>query len=1213
MLSSIGGRFADREFEKKYLDWVVTTHRELKLTGIVTYDAAKKPQLEQVFVSLRIAKPNTALVVDRKTLEDFEMLLASNLGSTITLSSRDLKRSRALTKLQEHELLRIRDSLGQYDLEMTLPDQRLTKRTDIAEVLWASARSRSISTAEDVSAGRLPHLLKRSRRVAILGLPGAGKSTLLQFIALTYARERAGDPHLRQKRILKRRLETSDWRVPIFISLAGIAGSLIPKPDALRDPSIVDAIQRSLPPDLQKEGNAFRYFQNQLTHGKCIVLLDGLDEVPNEVEFKAVARAVESLAVTFRKNQFVITSRIAGWRSGVNADFSVYYVEELTREQINTFIETWYSAVERNAVVGRLEDEGGTERRARDRRAAQKADDLKKAIRENPGIGNLATNPMLLSIVALVHRSLATLPRERSMLYAECSKILLEQWDISRGVRVDDTQLKLEQKESLMRRLAIAFHTGEIGQPHGGREASRAEVERIISTVLPALGRPTDEAGRLLQRILERSGLLSERKRDTLAFAHHTFQEYFAAQYIVREQGGQEQLLKPQNALSDWWREVILLYSGLLADSSEFLALLFAAEDDLCQQRLRLSAQCLGESVEIKTVDLRARIAIAVLAVRTVGEVTEAATIQPATLDYLIKWSTTPAWYGAAALATAKTSILNNATTKLPGLCLSALHSEQPLIRSAGLGALSLLPSEMMSEELARRSVALLADEDFSVRQKAVIAIGVIARHTRGHELAGYLVDNVLQKGHPARRASLQVLQSLFELPDLRESIVKTLKLRMSTKEDPARVMAGRAFCLLYSGSDLAEVGTLLDLLEDADIGIRSAATEALRTLIGNEQIAQVVSDRMARLITASGSGQRARAMRSCGSLGPAIGMDPLVSTIRDELKDKNSSVRTAAAAGLGIAANSGKAREIVAELLAAINESDDGPFRATALRSIGALALNQVTQSVKDALLEALGETNWTFHRFAAEAISQLGPSVADPKIIQGLRRIVVGYSLIQELKHRIRGLLRLPTPPKRSRTSKSNVRRTAIRAFGAIADVTSAPEIVTTLKSLVGSHEPLGIRRVALTAFASLAKRLDATGYFSDLCKTFLNSGFPDTSVVVSFAQNLPKNVLLSEIKGLLRGADPATLTLGLRLVTAIPNDADEQIRVLLSAALRHDDKLVRITALQAAGSISDATGDDFGLDVMRAMLGDRERAVQDRAWPFVLKSNLNSGNWR
>jgi len=50
----IGGKFGFNYFEKTYLNWLVTELRELKLAGIVSTDATKKPKLEQVFVSLRV-------------------------------------------------------------------------------------------------------------------------------------------------------------------------------------------------------------------------------------------------------------------------------------------------------------------------------------------------------------------------------------------------------------------------------------------------------------------------------------------------------------------------------------------------------------------------------------------------------------------------------------------------------------------------------------------------------------------------------------------------------------------------------------------------------------------------------------------------------------------------------------------------------------------------------------------------------------------------------------------------------------------------------------------------------------------------------------------------------------------------------------------------------------------------------------------------------
>jgi len=52
----LGGRLGYRYLEKAYLNWLVTELRELKLAGIVGADAAKKPKLEQVFVSLRVGE-----------------------------------------------------------------------------------------------------------------------------------------------------------------------------------------------------------------------------------------------------------------------------------------------------------------------------------------------------------------------------------------------------------------------------------------------------------------------------------------------------------------------------------------------------------------------------------------------------------------------------------------------------------------------------------------------------------------------------------------------------------------------------------------------------------------------------------------------------------------------------------------------------------------------------------------------------------------------------------------------------------------------------------------------------------------------------------------------------------------------------------------------------------------------------------------------------
>ncbi len=470
----IGGKLAYRQFEKQYLDWLVISVRELRLTGVVTYDDVKKPQLEQVFVSVRVGEHResasamelVSLLVDyfyTKHRDILGSLERDELAEPIRarLSTLDVEQLQFVEEyvLRELELRHLFKLWVRHLYGRLRPRKKELLAAEILAELSAiihQAIDRDSASRPD-GAAQLRRILRKNQRIAILGAPGAGKTTLLQYVALTYARERAGDRKLCRRGIVKQRLRTRKWRLPLFIPLGSIASFLMePKPDGT-DRSVVDVLHQILPPDLQGEPSATKYFLDQLETGDCIVLLDGLDEVASDTEFRAVVRAVESMAVKYKDNQFLLTSREAGWRGGVGADFSVLYVNDLTDPQVQAFIDSWYDAVELNAVVGRLEDEGYAERRERQRRAARRASELKTALRENIGIRRLATNPMLLSIIALVHRSLATLPRERSKLYSECAKIMLEQWDISRGVRVEKG---------------------------GGREATRAEVEVVCSPFL---------------------------------------------------------------------------------------------------------------------------------------------------------------------------------------------------------------------------------------------------------------------------------------------------------------------------------------------------------------------------------------------------------------------------------------------------------------------------------------------------------------------------------------------------------------------------------------------------------------------------------------------------------------------------------------------------------------------------------------------------------
>ncbi len=677
----VSSRVAANDFRGQYLDWVVMECSELKLTGIVPTDETKRPTLEQVFLSLRVDRrridgdaadadtPEQSLAgVD--TFDDVRELL---------LMHGDVSAPAALSKMHS-ELA---------DLE------RGTSSANQQEAVSGWLRANATSLDAEVIADYLLRRVLRQPRVAILGGPGAGKSTLLQYLALTFARSRAGHRKLRERGVLRERLGDQPWRLPIVFRLSTVATILASATG--KRPSLAEVIVGLLPPELQAHPAAATFFVRELQRGGCIVLLDGLDEVPGDAEFRTVQDAVLGMMVAYHDNQFIITSRIAGWRGGIGHDFDIYYVNDLADRQISIFIDTWYDAVERNAVAGTLEREPEPARRRRVNRAQLRARELQQSLRENPGLRRLAVNPMLLSIIALVHRSLAQLPRERSKLYAECSKILLEQWDIAKGVRVDDTHLKLEQKEAVMRRVAIALHRGEISAGEGSREATFEAVVRIVAPLLPGMGRAAEDAAALLKQLIERSGIVVERQRGVIAFGHHTFQEYFAAEYLAAsgDVADRDFLLDPQRLWSDWWREVILLYAGRIPDCSDFVSRIYLPrEQDIFQPRLRLAAQCVHESVKSEAL-LRQAICEGALAVRLRGETAHFHQLKREVVAYLAAWSRGPEWYEHAAVAYCRR--FPGDAAMIEEQLRQALHSHDTLLRDAAAGCLPHVDDAMVA------------------------------------------------------------------------------------------------------------------------------------------------------------------------------------------------------------------------------------------------------------------------------------------------------------------------------------------------------------------------------------------------------------------------------------------------------------------------------------------------------------------------------------
>jgi predicted NACHT family NTPase len=91
---------------------------------------------------------------------------------------------------------------------------------------------------------------------------------------------------------------------------------------------------------------------------------------------------------------------------------------------------------------------------------------LARAIADSAAIRQLAGNPLLLTMMAILNRT-QDLPRDRVRLYEKCAELLLHHWKAKDALDADPVlcgaTLDFTDKRNLMLRVARAMQTSERG------------------------------------------------------------------------------------------------------------------------------------------------------------------------------------------------------------------------------------------------------------------------------------------------------------------------------------------------------------------------------------------------------------------------------------------------------------------------------------------------------------------------------------------------------------------------------------------------------------------------------------------------------------------------------------------------------------------------------------------------------------------------------
>jgi len=383
-------------------------------------------------------------------------------------------------------------------------------------------------------------------RIVVLGERGSGKSVMLRYLTATFAGNRVS-PELVTKLTLLRQETPASFLMPFYIPLGELAAQKDPLPRYLEKVCAEHGFPR-----------AARFVRQRLENGECLLLFDGLENVPAERQ-SWVIEQINNLSRDFgMRNQFIVTADLAGYRHALHG-FATLQLLGLSDEGIKEFI------------AQRFKDQ------------PEQIHGLLSLLEWTPRLNSLAANPFsLAAITAAYSKNQHTQPVRANTIYEQCTRQLLE--DAMARSRYTDPKLSsLDGLLRLLQQLAYELHIN--------RKTSLSE-EALTAFFARALAVPPDsETLRYLGQILYRSRLLIRRSRNTFGFGHIAFQEYLTAKELC----ARGELDKVLDFIGDpWWQETIILISGLV-DSQEFIKKV-ADSHTGSEHAIFVAAHCLSEA-----------------------------------------------------------------------------------------------------------------------------------------------------------------------------------------------------------------------------------------------------------------------------------------------------------------------------------------------------------------------------------------------------------------------------------------------------------------------------------------------------------------------------------------------------------------------------------------------------------------------------------------
>jgi HEAT repeat protein/energy-coupling factor transporter ATP-binding protein EcfA2 len=862
-------------------------------------------------------------------------------------------------------------------------------------------------------------VLKHSR-VVVLGDPGAGKTTLLRFVARALA--------LRSPSLAP---SFSAELFPVYIRL-GEYDQYCDRQARVSlmeyAPIAANSRQLSLFPAL---------LETEVAAGRCLFLLDGLDEIVRTDNRIEVRNRIEELARSHPRCRLLVTSRVVGYDHAPlpagDQGFAHFTLAPFDDREIRRFAELWYDAVR---LTGDVTDP-----------TRQNAEALVQGIQSLEAVRRLATNPLLLTLIALIYWREVRLPRRRVDLYRSATRMLLTKWSQGRAANS-----RLSERDVTSRLMAVAFHlhlTSSTGL------ISRRDLERVL------LGTKTEpgnngvheaEARREVEEFLRTQGQhvglllprgLNDRNEEMFGFLHLTFQEYYAGRELARlwKQGRFKLgpfLHRPR------WEEPILLACAHLSDEDDERAVnAFVLEildaGSLYEKELRrdllLAARCLADDAAVsgevckrimqelgaafstsiaplneaigkvladmqgsraesdavrllvgKCADGERHIrhwSVAVLA--RLGETA----VTPESLSAMVELLSDPEpEIGTRAAGT----LARLGTTETRAIAISALvrmlFDSNPNLHSLAANALARSGEGPARAEALSALARASCDPHPDIRYSATSALARLAGGSARSEALSFLLERLSDSDRSVRYQAADALARLGEGSARSEAL--SILVKMLHDPDPhARSLAAETLAQQSEEPARAEaLSVLVAMLSDPDPNMRFQATAAMARLSKVTSIPEIVSS-LASVMRGPAPIMRDLAAGALVQMGKGPIRSEILSTLELLLADPDPDVRFRSAKALIQSGNEAALPEVVSALRGMLNDlSDDVRYRVA--DALARLAEGPVRVEALSALAALLADPHPHVRCKAADALASLGEGIPRAEALDVLGEVL-------------------------------------------------------------------------------------------------------------------------------------------------------------------------------------------------------------------------------